>query len=66
VHLNPRESRTVQIEVDARAMSAVDANGARSVLPGNYRLSLGPGQPSGSRRTATARFTVRGTRLLDQ
>jgi beta-glucosidase len=66
VHLNPQETRTVRFDVDARAMSAVDASGARSVLPGHYRLSLGPTQPTGSRPIATARFTVRGTRPLDK
>jgi beta-glucosidase len=66
IHLDPGESRMVQIDVDARAMSAVDASGTRSVLPGTYRLTLGPSQPSGTRAGATARFTVQGTRLLEK
>jgi beta-glucosidase len=66
VHLDAGESRSVGIDVDARAMSAVDSAGRRAVLPGDYRLSIGSTQPFESRTGATARFTVRGSKLLEK
>ena len=65
VHLDPGESRRVALDIDARAMSSVDATGQRTVLAGNYRLSLGSTQPTETLSGATASFTVRGTKLLE-
>ena len=64
VHLAAGESRRVEFDFDARAMSSVDATGQRAVLAGNYRLNLGPAQPIESPAGATAGFAVRGTKLL--
>jgi beta-glucosidase len=38
----------------------VDANGNRVILPGEYKLYLGGGQPGGELKTATAAFTING------
>ena len=46
VSLKAGESRVVQLPLDARALSQVDASGARHVMPGAYDISLGGGQPA--------------------
>jgi len=56
VHLKPGESRDVALDVDARAMSQVDAQGGRSVEPGDYLLHAGGGQPG---HAATVKAVVR-------
>jgi beta-glucosidase len=45
VTLKPGQSRNVTLPVDARMMSLVARDGTRSVLPGDYRLFVGGGQP---------------------
>lgn len=45
IHLSPGEKRTVQIALDARALSLVDEEGKRSVQPGEYEIFLGGAQP---------------------
>jgi beta-glucosidase len=45
VHLGPGESRVVPLEISARSLSSVDAQGDRSVLPGSYSLAVGGAQP---------------------
>jgi beta-glucosidase len=66
VHLEPGESRKVELDVDARAMSAVDASGRRTVLAGPYRLSIGSTQPNETRSGVTAHFVVRGAKVLEK
>ena len=63
VHLKAGESRKVTINVDARDLSQVDAQGNRKVLPGAYTLYAGGGQP-GTTETVKAGFTVTGTSTL--
>jgi beta-glucosidase len=45
VHLNPGEHRTVTFELSPRDLSAVTVDGQREVMPGNYRVTVGSGQP---------------------
>ncbi|MGZ3297592.1 MAG: glycoside hydrolase family 3 C-terminal domain-containing protein [Asticcacaulis sp.] len=59
VHLKAGASQKVGFDLDARALSQVDAKGVRHVEPGRYVLSLGGGQPAYA-RTATANLTVTG------
>jgi len=66
VHLEPGESRKVELNLDARTMSAVDASGRRAVLAGPYRLSIGSTQPNETRSGVTAIFTVRGAKILEK
>ena len=60
IHLRAGETRPVTLTLDARALSEVNAEGNRSVLPGNYTLSVGGGQP-GTTGVVTAQLTVTGT-----
>jgi len=64
VHLNAGESREVTLELSPRSLSAVDAKGQRSILPGTYHLSLGSTQPGESASKSEADFTVNGTVAL--
>jgi beta-glucosidase len=59
VMLAPGQSAPVTLDIDARLMSSVDRQGIRSVLPGEYRLWLGGGQP-GDGPGVWSRFTVTG------
>jgi len=64
VHLNPGQSRDVTVELNPRSLSAVDAKGQRSILPGAYHLSVGSTQPSETTAKSEANFTVNGTVAL--
>jgi beta-glucosidase len=59
VTLKPGETRTARFVIDPRAMSSVDHGGIRRVLPGEYRLWLGGGQPGDAPGVWTC-FTVTG------
>jgi beta-glucosidase len=63
VHLKAGETRQVTLKLDARALSQVDAKGARKVLPGAYTLHLGGGQPKFA-KTVSARLNVTGSAEL--
>ena len=54
----------VRFVVDARALSTVDANGARAVLPGEYTLHLGGSQPAEGTDSIAATFTIRDSKDL--
>ena len=45
VHLQPGEERELVFDLDPRGLSAVDAEGERLVMPGDYRVWVGAGQP---------------------
>jgi beta-glucosidase len=45
VHLGPGERRTVTFDLSPRDLSAVTTEGQREVMPGNYRVTVGSGQP---------------------
>ncbi len=64
VHLNAGESRDVSLELSPRSLSAVDAKGQRSILPGTYHLSVGSAQPGETASKSEADFTVSGTTAL--
>jgi beta-glucosidase len=59
VHLKAGETRKVNLSLDARALSQVDAKGVRKVLPGQYTLHVGGGQPRYV-KAATAKLAVTG------
>ncbi|HEX8445377.1 MAG TPA: glycoside hydrolase family 3 C-terminal domain-containing protein [Sphingomonas sp.] len=61
--LKPGERRRVTLSIDARRMSSVDTAGVRRVVPGEYRLHIGGGQPGDGPGIET-RFTVTGTKDL--
>lgn len=60
VHLKAGERQTVTLPLDARALSQVGQDGSRKVLPGDYVVTLGGGQP-GFSKTVFAKLTVTGT-----
>jgi beta-glucosidase len=45
IHLAQGESKTVSLTIAPRQLSLVDAEGRRSVRPGNYQLYIGGSQP---------------------
>jgi beta-glucosidase len=60
IHLKAGERKRVTLALDARALSQVDAAGARKVVPGAYTVYLGGGQP-GHGQTVKAALAVTGT-----
>jgi beta-glucosidase len=60
VHLKAGEKRQVTLALDARALSQVDAAGVRRVVPGEYTLHLGGGQP-GHAATVNTKLTLSGS-----
>jgi beta-glucosidase len=60
VHLAPGQSTHVGFTIDPRTLGQVDAKGNRIILPGDYVVSLGGGQPGQADPTQIARFTVVG------
>jgi beta-glucosidase len=64
VHLAAGQSTHVGFTVDPRSLGQVDAEGKRSVLPGEYTVSLGGAQPDAGAAVQTARFRVTGTAEL--
>jgi beta-glucosidase len=66
VHLAAGETRQVTISMAPRQMSEVDADGKRAVMPGEYVLSIGSGQPGTGAPGVTAKFTVRGMQVLPE
>ncbi|MCE4553923.1 glycoside hydrolase family 3 C-terminal domain-containing protein [Roseateles cellulosilyticus] len=63
VPLKAGERRTVQFQLDARALSRVDAAGLRAVQPGRYQLAIGGGQPGHAEVVRTG-FEIEGRQLL--
>jgi beta-glucosidase len=59
IHLKAGERKRVTLALDARALSQVDAAGARKVVPGAYTVYLGGGQP-GHGQTVKAALAVTG------
>jgi beta-glucosidase len=60
VHLNPGQSTHVGLIIDPRSIAQVDSKGTRVILPGDYTVSLGGGQPNDAASVQNGRFTVAG------
>jgi beta-glucosidase len=60
VALAPGESRKVHFDLDPRDLSSVTEAGDRVVAAGNYRLSVGGGQPGAGAPVVSANFKVDG------
>jgi beta-glucosidase len=58
------QSREVTISLDPRALSSVDDQGNRSILPGKYSLVLAGAQPQEAQSKSEATFTITGTQEL--
>ena len=63
IALNPGETRRVRFAIDPRSLSSVDRTGVRRVMPGDYRLHIGGGQP-GDGPGFDTHFAIRGTKEL--
>jgi beta-glucosidase len=64
IHLAPHQSREVQILIDPRQLSQVDAAGSRAIQPGVYRLNVGGAQPTSD--AAGLAFEIAGTKQLPE
>jgi len=61
IHLKGGESRQVSLKLTPRSLSSVDGKGQRSILAGEYHLSVGSAQPSETTRKSEITFNVHGT-----
>jgi beta-glucosidase len=59
IHLGAGQAESVEFTLDPRTLSEVDADGNRSVMPGEYKVYFGGTQPLGDTAPA-ATFTVNG------
>jgi beta-glucosidase len=67
VSLQPGESRKLMFDLSPRDLSEVDAEGVRSVQPGEYALAIGGAQPGdihAPTAAVTGRFTIEGTQTV--
>ena len=64
VTLQPGEVREIHFDLDARRLSDVDRSGTRAVVPGNYRLFIGGGQPGTEAPGSDASFVIEGEAAL--
>jgi beta-glucosidase len=60
IYLAPGKSADLGFTLDERALSEVDADGKRVVMPGEYKVYFGGAQPA-SDGAPSATFTVNGT-----
>jgi len=58
VHLAPGERRSLTFTLSPRDLSAVDADGQRLVMKGDYRASVGSGQPDTGVPVRSAPFRI--------
>ncbi len=61
IHLNAGEKRDVALTLSSRSLSSVDSTGERSILAGNYQLTLASAQPIEASAKSEATFTITGT-----
>jgi len=58
VHLAAGESKRVRFDLSQRDLSAVDPDGARKVMTGEYRVFVGSGQPETGAAVSSGVFSV--------
>jgi beta-glucosidase len=58
------ESKDVIITIDARALSSVDNQGNRAILPGKYTLTVAGAQPQEAQSKSEAALTITGRQDL--
>ena len=64
IHLQPSETRRVRFILNQRDLSMVNGAGDRIIAAGNYRVSVGGGQPGASAPTVQTGFTIRAEQRL--
>jgi beta-glucosidase len=66
VHLAPGTEQLVRFSLDSRDLSHVSEAGDRVVTPGDYRVSVGGGQPGTGAPISEARFSIAGALTLPE
>ena len=66
VTLQPGETRELSFRLSPRDLSFVTPAGERRLIPGRYRLSVGPGQPGSGVEVLSATFDLRSNAALPQ
>jgi beta-glucosidase len=66
VHLAPHATTHVSLTVDPRTLGQVDEKGNRTIVPGEYSISVGSTQPEDTTQVQTAKFQVAGTKQLEK
>ena len=61
VHLKAGENRQVSLQLSPRSLSSVDDKGQRSILAGEYHLTVASAQPSETMRKSEISFKIHGT-----
>lgn len=64
IHLRAGECRQLAFSVDPQRLSHVRIDGQRCIGPGDYRLSVGGGQPDGMSPCVGRRFSLSGWQTL--
>ena len=64
VHLDAGATTHVGLTLEPRAIAQVDEKGNRVILPGEYTVSVGDGQPGTAAAAQSTTFTITGTKEL--
>ena len=64
VTLQPGETREIHFDLGPRHLSDVDRTGKRAVMPGDYDLFIGGGQPGTDAPGGEASFSIEGEAAL--
>jgi beta-glucosidase len=65
VELAPGETRTVRFELLPRDLALAGENGRMRIVPADYRVWVGGGQPDSGAPGLRGRFAVTGTKVLE-
>jgi beta-glucosidase len=66
VHLPAGTTGRVHLDLSSRDLSLVNASGDRIIVPGNYGLTIGGGQPGTGAPSLQTTFTIRGQQTLPE
>jgi len=66
IHLPPGESRRIALDLTPRDLSYVNEAGDRVITAGEYRVTVGGGQPGTGAPVAEATLTIRGQQTLPE
>jgi beta-glucosidase len=64
IHLAAGATAHIGLTIDPRSLGQVDEQGNRIIIPGDYRVSVGSGQPGDASDVKTATFTISGKKEL--
>ncbi len=66
IHLVSGMTQRVQFTLSPRDLSMVNLAGDRTIAPGNYRISVGSGQPGTGAATVETKVSIRGQQSLPE